>query len=139
MFTCQLIVECLVPPLTAVLMAKNTWIPLLASVVMLSLAGVLTAIIPETLPVSKLEENSLSEDGDKNSTWTDWFQKSRRSFSFAAHASVVAVLIAFMVSELADQSSALLLQYVSKRFEWSLSKVCCHAMSYCISPASRLF
>lgn len=87
--------------------------------------------LPETLPVQytaleivEIEQGSMFEGNHKNRTWTDWLVQFKDSFAFATRkASVAALILIFLISELGLQSFDLLLQYVSKRYGWSLSEV----------------
>lgn len=112
-------------------MAKSPWIPLFAAVAVLALSTVITMALPETLPVqeSALEgiesdDDSTFEMRDKRKTWTDGFVRFKESFAFATcNATVMALILCLFVSQVGTQCIDLLLQYVSKRYGWSLSKV----------------
>lgn len=139
LLTCQLVDECLVPPLTAVLMARSLWVPLIAGVAVLLLATMITATLPETLPLQQsaakdleLDNDSMFEVDSKHDTWIDSLVRFKKSFAFATrNFTVVALLSGLVVSEVGRQSIELLLQYVSKRYAWSLSKV--SLQEHCLS------
>lgn len=136
-FCTDLIAECFVPPITSVLMSKNIWIPLLAAIVFQGLGTIMTLIIPETLPVAISEHASdifnnppmatnhseIAEEPPFGRKWKNWIWQARESFGFAACDSAVAALVfTLLISKVGRQSINILLQYVSIRYGWSLSK-----------------
>jgi hypothetical protein len=56
-FTSDLIAECFVPPLTAILMSKTPWVPLLTALILLVLCTTMTLALPETLPIQDSGES----------------------------------------------------------------------------------
>lgn len=116
--------------MTAILMEKNVWVPLIAGVAIWISCTVLSLALPETLPVQPIVKSSESdsdntiEADEKYDTWTSWLFSFTKSFAFATHnAAVLALIIAYLIQEIGRQSFDLLLQYVSKRYGWSLSNV----------------
>lgn len=143
-FTSDLIAECLVPPITSILMAKSLWLPLLAALGFQLLGVLLTFVLPETLPIESsgqdpgvFDDNQpvariveadegllLENERENDEKWKIWIRKTRKSFSFVTRdATVVALVFTFLISKVGRQSINILLQYVSKRYDWSLSKV----------------
>jgi hypothetical protein len=136
-FCTDLIAECFVPPVTSALMSKNMWIPLLAAVVFQGLSTMMILIIPETLPMpiseqagdvsnnSPIVTNASETDEEPifDEKWKVWMWKTKESFGFATRdATVAALVFTFLISKVGRQSVNILLQYVSKRYGWSLSK-----------------
>lgn len=131
LLTCQLLDECVIPPLTAFLMAKSTYVPLIAGVVTLAFSTVLSLALPETLPVSdfsgktpELSDNTASELQDKYEMSKGWLSGFESSFAFATrNTTVMALILSYVIYEVGQQATDLLLLYVSKRYGWTLSKV----------------
>lgn len=133
-FCTDLIAECLTTPITSILMSRNIWIPLLAAVAFQGLGAIMSLIIPETLPIAISEQASgasnmasYASDTDEepiyDKRWKRWRQQTRESFGFITRDTAVAALVVtFLISKVGRQSINILLQYVSKRYGWSLSK-----------------
>jgi hypothetical protein len=135
-FCAELIAECFVPPVTYVLMEKNTWTPLLVAVGFQTLTIVVAFVLPETLPVAvpetardfstdpprvsgapALHDNALLEPREK------WFQQIKESYAFVTRDAAVASLVfTFLISKVGRLANNVLFQYVSKRYGWSLSQ-----------------
>jgi hypothetical protein len=118
-------------------MSKNVWIPLLGAVLFQGLTIIGSLIIPETLPVTISEGNSdlsnspliatspseTNEEPMPKGKWRTWLQETRESFAFiTSNAAAAALVFTFLISKVGRQSINILLQYVSKRYGWSLSK-----------------
>lgn len=120
-------------------MSKSPWVPLLTALVLLALCTTMTLALPETLPIqeshgsihtrhaagtSELDEELIpGRNCEKDDRWRALIHQTREYFAFATcDASVVALVSVFLVSKVGRQSLNLLLQYVSKRYDWSLSK-----------------
>ncbi|ETS80881.1 hypothetical protein PFICI_08410 [Pestalotiopsis fici W106-1] len=137
-FCPTLVADLVVPPITAALMAKDVWIPLLLSVALQGFGALLVILtVPETLPILILENNLDERDNpraeepngapDKGQKLTqrlvDWTRDHIASFSFVTrHASIWSLVFTFLISKLGRQSSNVLFQYVSKRYDWSLGQ-----------------
>jgi len=142
-FTSELIAECVVPPVASILMKRTPWVPLAAAIGFMTLGILVTLIVPETLPIEvfqpdyiasndsqpEVETSSvdveLPSDGSKShKKWENWIYASKEFFDFVTRDRlVVAFLIAFLVLRVGRQAYHIFLQYVSKRYRWSLAQV----------------
>lgn len=132
---CGLLSELVATPLSALLMAKDPWIPYLMYSGMTLLSGTVPLLfLPETLPKSPSEtetpQDATSVDGDRErpaSSDSDSLQPTKITlasrFRPLAKRNVVAVLLAFFVSALGRQSTSFLLQFIHQRFNWTYEKV----------------
>lgn len=141
-FCPTLIADLVVPPIVAALMAKDVWIPLLLSLGISVFATLLAILfVPETLPISTLEEDGPETDSSsaqepggtmtKKQSFTEkcghWIRGHINAFSFVTrHASIWSLVFTFLISKIGRQSSNVIYQYVSKRYDWSLAQVCSH-------------
>lgn len=141
-FCPTLIADLVVPPIVAALMAKDVWIPLLLSLGISVFATLLAILfVPETLPISTLEEDGPEMDSssaeEPGGTMTQkqnftekcghWIRGHINAFSFVTrHASIWSLVFTFLISKIGRQSSNVIYQYVSKRYDWSLAQVCSH-------------
>lgn len=139
-FCPTLIADLVVPPIVAALMTKDVWIPLLLSVGISVFATLLAILfVPETLPISTLEEDSCETNSSlaqepggtitKKQKFTEkcrhWIRGHISAFSFVTrHASIWSLVFTFLISKIGRQSSNVIFQYVSKRYDWSLAQVC---------------
>ncbi|KAH9900452.1 major facilitator superfamily domain-containing protein [Xylariomycetidae sp. FL2044] len=139
-FCTDLIADLFVPPLTALLMSKNLWIPLVGAVLFQGLSALMILIVPETLSMATPEEatadpteTSPLDDADSTTgldkqrtrlaRWRHRIYLTSHSFSFVTHdATVGALVFMFLISKVGRQCTNILLQYVSKRYEWSLAQ-----------------
>lgn len=99
----------------------------------------MTLALPETLKIKDQDEASwhgvalesiepheedIRIDHGKDARWKTWLRQTTASFAFVTRNAVVAaIVLTFLVSEVGRQGLDLLLQYVSKRYGWSLSEV----------------
>ncbi|KAK6072651.1 short-chain dehydrogenase reductase sdr [Seiridium cupressi] len=137
-FCADLIAEFFVPPVTAILMKKSVWVPLLLAVGCQGLTLILVLFLPETLPLpvpheAKSDTSSTSLTASSYSVtdeqplldreWKVWFQRTKASYDFVTRDVAVAALVfTFLVSKVGRQASNILLQYVSKRYGWNLAE-----------------
>ncbi|MCJ1304184.1 hypothetical protein MMC08_006996 [Hypocenomyce scalaris] len=123
-------------PLSALLMERSPWVPIWLGLGLLLLAVIVACVLPETLHMREkalasghhhVSADSLSlKDDDAHSV----FQRTRltaRKFGKAASflvedMRVFILLCCFMIGMLTQESNNVLLQYVSKRYDWTLSK-----------------
>lgn len=124
-----LVAEMLAIPLGGALMAwSSPWVAFTLGLGIFSLGIPLAAfLIPETLPapVENDEDAQETEDaegsGDKKSLTTslNLFISSTR---FMTQRNILLALLLFLVSSLGRQSTSLLLQYSSTRYNWAFSR-----------------
>ncbi|KAF4343720.1 major facilitator superfamily transporter [Fusarium beomiforme] len=137
-FCTDLVADLIVPPITSMLMHKNTWIPLLLAVAFQALSVILALGLPETLPVA--DPKRAGEDVDDISSaatssdqaeasskrggkWRSWFTRTKVSFDFVIKDRVLsAFLFTFLISKVGRQAANMLFQYVSKRYGWTLAQ-----------------
>lgn len=111
------------------MMAKDTWLPLLVAVGLQLLTVILSLGLPETLPVSDepVDTDSAADTSSVDSNCgkrTTLLKRAKRSFEFITRDKTVASLVfTFLISKVGRQSSNVLFQYVSKRYDWALSQV----------------
>ncbi|KAM0334564.1 hypothetical protein ACHAPQ_005102 [Fusarium lateritium] len=137
-FCTDLVAELIIPPVTSILMHKNTWIPLLLAVAFQGLTVILALSLPETLPVvdpqrsiegssdipsaaTSIEQEPLSKSDGR---WGSWFTRNKHSFDFVIKDKVLSALVmTFLISKVGRQSTNILFQYVSKRYGWTLAQM----------------
>ena len=141
-FASALIAECVTPPFTSYLMAKSVWTPLLLVLVFDLLGFAILLALPETLPHTmpidiaanplladessddESEDRTPLEDDDSSPKKPTAIDRFKKSFRFITRdTAVIALVITFLISKVGRQSINILLQYVSKRYHWTLSKV----------------
>lgn len=132
---CGLLSELVATPLSALLMAKDPWIPYLMYSGMTLLSGTVPLLfLPETLPKSPSQtetpQDATSVDEDREqpaSSDSDSLLPTKSTlvsrFRPLAKRNVIAVLLAFFVSALGRQSTSFLLQFIHQRFNWTYEKV----------------
>ncbi|RLL95397.1 hypothetical protein CFD26_101143 [Aspergillus turcosus] len=131
--------EIVASPLSAWLMSWTPWLPYFLGVVFMLCGLFASMCVPETLPKS----NNLSETGSEDDEADDDAPRTVRHrlkavlnharhqimhhsrFIFAER-NIICISIAFLAATVAVQSLTLTLQYVSKRFSWSMAKVQSH-------------
>ncbi|KAJ5114323.1 hypothetical protein NUU61_000082 [Penicillium alfredii] len=123
--SCATLAEILATPVSAYLMTFDPWAPYLIGICMVALGGIASLFLPETLedakakqaqpdaPESNESEHDLLHQAHefKQSTqfiWRDW--------------NMCLMVVVLFVTVLSKQSTNVLLQYVSKRFDWSLAR-----------------
>ncbi|KAM0349700.1 hypothetical protein ACHAPU_003529 [Fusarium lateritium] len=136
-FCTDLVADLIVPPITSMLMHKNTWIPLLLAVAFQGLSVILALALPETLPVtdgkkydqdaddmSSIATSSETEAPSKShGKWTSWFTRNKHSFDFVIKDRALSALVfTFLISKVGRQAANMLFQYVSKRYGWTLAQ-----------------
>lgn len=133
-FCCDQVSDLLMPPFTAALMAHGVWPPLLVVVALQVITVLLSLVLPETLPVpedkgvsnpSEEDLNSNHEAQASNGKGISLLANMLESFaSFMRDRTVMLLVFTFLISRLGRQTNAVvLLQYASKKYGWSLSKV----------------
>lgn len=132
-------------------MAKSPWIPLLLALLFVTLCFGMTLALPETLPIkvptpkdaavvvdpidhhSRLLDHSIPEQSEDSASeyeiaglkkWRHRVRETKELFAFVTRdATIAALVLTFLISRVGRHSINLLLQYASKRYNWSLSKV----------------
>jgi hypothetical protein len=145
-FCTDLVAELIVPPLTSMLMHKNSWIPLLLAVAFQGLSVILALSLPETLPTVDLQRSgedtneifsvatSFGQEALSKSDgrWVSWFTRNKHLFDFVIKDKVLsALVVTFLISKVGRQSTNILFQYVSKRYGWTLAQVSLYSL--CLS------
>ncbi|KAF4957186.1 hypothetical protein FGADI_3251 [Fusarium gaditjirri] len=136
-FCTDLVADLIIPPITSMLMHKNTWIPLLLAVAFQGLSVILALGLPETLPVVDVKRSSedandifsdstISEQTEipskTDSKW-GWLSRNKDSFDFVMKDRALSALVfTFLISKVGRQATNILFQYVSKRYGWTLAQ-----------------
>ncbi|KID89282.1 major facilitator superfamily transporter [Metarhizium guizhouense ARSEF 977] len=128
-------------PLTASSLMKTSspWTPIALSLLILLLAMGVMVFIPETLPALKQEEEwSVSRNdslyGTVNSYVWEFKDQINEAIGMVRQPSLSLILFAFLCpSPVGIATSALFIQYVSKRFDWSMA-----AAGYLLSVRSMV-
>lgn len=128
-------------PLTAssLMRTSSPWTPIALSLIILLLAMGVIGFIPETLPALKQEEEwSVSRDdslyGTVNSYVWGFKDQIKEAIGMIRQPSLSLILFAFLCpSPVGIATSALFIQYVSMRFDWSMA-----AAGYLLSVRSMV-
>jgi hypothetical protein len=117
-------------------MTNSPWLPYLLSPVCEFVGMVAALAIPETLPkVLDVDQDFPSQsaaDGDGNGhagSFREFFRPAgtrmlRLRDFIGGNKNVLAISVAFFAVNVGQQALRLMVQYVSKRFAWSMAKVC---------------
>ncbi|KAL5366548.1 major facilitator superfamily domain-containing protein [Aspergillus floccosus] len=128
-----LLAEILAAPLSAWMMTRSLWAPFLLGE-FCEVCGLLAGlVIPETLQSTidggDEEEANDASDAPENSpsTWKDrvqhaWVQLAHWTTYIWGSRNSLAISVAFLTASVGQQSLQLMLQYVSKRFSWSMAE-----------------
>ena len=117
----------LLGPLTAsaLMDSTSTWVPILLSLFIQVIDLAVLVFIPETLPICKDEHDYTYDDSlytRVNNYIRDFAQQIKDAVAMVRQPSLSIVLFAFLMPvPIAIATGALFIQYVSKRFEWSMS------------------
>ncbi|KAB8069168.1 hypothetical protein BDV29DRAFT_195094 [Aspergillus leporis] len=129
-----LLAEILASPIRAWLMTNSPWLPYLLSPVCEFVGMVAALAIPETLPkVLDVDQDFPSQsaaDGDGNGhagSFREFFRPAgtrmlRLRDFIGGNKNVLAISVAFFAVNVGQQALRLMVQYVSKRFAWSMAK-----------------
>ena len=123
-------------PLSALLMERSPWVPMWLALELWLLAVVVACVLPETIHMREqllapgLHHGSPDSLSLKDDDAHGLFQRTKlAAWRFGKAASflvedmrVFILLCCFMIGMLTLESNNVLLQYVSKRFDWSLSQ-----------------
>jgi len=130
------------PAIGALLMEIDVWIPLLLQLACSGLATIIAMSTPETQSKACKNRKSPSESAEQNkgtesnaipgspkqakSVLVSLLRHSASTASFVVHdRNVMFIILSFLFNEFGRQSLSLLLQYVSKRYGWTVAKVRC--------------
>lgn len=130
-------------------MSQNLWLPFYLGIALLLLAIPVIAILPETYKSDialtsgpeegTLEENSplFTERSQTPNKYANAFEPSTGLFQSTLHAARKLVrlvkgrrnfqilLVSFFLTALASSDTTLLVQYISKRYDWTFAEVRC--------------
>lgn len=129
---CVLFAELVAPPLSSILMSHNVWTPMYIALAIKVLGVLIASAIPETRgqelarqtpPNSSHEEQEGQERTSRPEITRKNSSSHRDIMTFLRQDINVTLLVAiFLVITIGRQTMMLLLQYVSKRYDWSLAK-----------------
>ncbi|KAF7180912.1 hypothetical protein CNMCM7691_000041 [Aspergillus felis] len=122
-------------PLSAWLMSWTPWLPYFLGFLFMLCGLCVSICVPETLPkLSTLSETGSEDDESDDDAPRTVRQRLRVAWSHARHQilhhsrfifgerNIVCISIALLTANVAIQSLVIMLQYVSKRFSWSMAK-----------------
>ncbi|PYH46505.1 MFS general substrate transporter [Aspergillus saccharolyticus JOP 1030-1] len=120
-----LISDILANPLSAVLMAHNVWIPCFLGLSIQALGTILLMALPETLSFARAlsplaESTSDCVEEEERLTLRGRLVKNFRSI--VSDRNVAGLVFGLLVLTISAESVDFLLQYVSKRYGWSIAK-----------------
>jgi hypothetical protein len=127
-------------PISAWLMTRSPWLPYLLTLACEFFGLTVLLFIPETLPKNlhgddETTSQSAADEGGSEGTQDGIFSAVFRSALTQLlrirefiwnDKTVFAISAAFFAANVGDQALRLALQYASKRFGWSVAKVCLH-------------
>ncbi|KAF9887474.1 hypothetical protein FE257_010191 [Aspergillus nanangensis] len=127
-----LLAEVLATPLSAWMMSRSLWVPFLLGA-LCEVCGLLAALaIPETLSKSVEHADDDTDGGthEDDVVLTNWRQSLRNVWSqiidltefIWGNMNNLAISLAFLTASVGRQSLQLMIQYVSKRFSWSMAE-----------------
>ncbi|GIK06760.1 hypothetical protein Aspvir_002411 [Aspergillus viridinutans] len=127
--------EIVASPLSAWLMSWTAWLPYFLGVLFFLCGLCASLCVPETLPkLSKLSETGSEDDEADDDAPRTVRQRLKVVWTHARHQimhhsrfifaqrNIVCISIALLMANVAIQSLLITLQYVSKRFSWSMAK-----------------
>lgn len=136
---CGLVGEVVATPISALLMARDPWIPYCIYTLLTLLGGLVPLVfLPETLQRTSPETQGRVCDSSREEDDSEEGQESLpRSSEVGAttltslaarfrpllRQNIIAVLSAFFVAALGRQSTSFFLQYIRQRFDWTYEKV----------------
>jgi MFS family permease len=136
------VAEIVASPLSAWLMSWTPWLPYFLAVLFMLCGLCASLCVPETLPkLSKPSETGSEDDEADDDAPRTVRQRLQVVWSHARHQimhhsrfifaqrNIVCISLALLTANVAIQSLLIMLQYVSKRFSWSMAKVQSHSPS----------
>ncbi|RAL06660.1 MFS transporter [Aspergillus homomorphus CBS 101889] len=118
-----LISDILANPLSSILMAHNVWIPCFLGLSIQALGTILLMALPETLSFARAllpPAESAHECEEEEQTLRGRLAKNFRSI--VSDRNVAGLVFGLLVLTISAESVDFLLQYVSKRYGWSIAK-----------------
>lgn len=114
--------ELITTSLTSLLMDIDVWLPSILSLACGTFVILVAAFaLPETLPLVTIDPHTVSIPSKKG---LQLWERIMENFKVLFLDKAVAALVAgFLVLRLGRQSLAISLQYVSRKYDWSLSEV----------------
>ncbi|KAJ5746959.1 uncharacterized protein N7511_008655 [Penicillium nucicola] len=137
--SCVLLAEILATPLSAYMMTYGPMFPYLISICLILVGSIPALFLPETLEDAKakqsLHTNPEQHDGNDNEqpergvnkSLLEELKRQGREFQVSTRfiwtdSNVCIMILVFFVTIMTRQSTNLLLQYVSKKFDWSIAR-----------------
>ncbi|KAJ6054656.1 hypothetical protein N7444_003754 [Penicillium canescens] len=135
--SCIVLAEILATPLSAYMMTFSPMFPYLVSICLILVGSIPALFLPETLEDAKakqsLQDNSEQRDENGqseqnvNKSPLEELKRQAREFKVSTRfiwsdTNVCLMILVFFVTIMTRQSTNLLLQYVSKKFDWSIAR-----------------
>jgi MFS family permease len=146
------VISFLGPTLASFTMSKSVWLPFWINIVLLTFAVPVIAMLPRTTTksTSRIEHNNLEdvdeigpllgEDPVDQHIYSNAFERRHGVLQNIMHTvyklislikgrrNFQVLLCSFFLTALASSDTKLLVQYISKRYEWTFAEVglCCH-------------
>ncbi|OJJ47370.1 hypothetical protein ASPZODRAFT_65203 [Penicilliopsis zonata CBS 506.65] len=134
LFSAVILSEVLATPVSAYLMASDPWVPYMLGLGIAMVGSLSAFLMPESLSDAKSKISSTTAPSNEETQSypdgkfsvrqyiLDKLQHFRDSTRFIMSTPGVAVcLVALFIASISKQSTSLLLQYTSKRFDWSIA------------------
>lgn len=134
--SCVLVAEVLATPVSAYLMTIDPWIPYSLGYVVILVGYTSVFLLPETLEYAKAKRLNREIINNSTETTTRLGKQSTlqvlrhqwRDFTASikfmwADSNVLWIVLVVFVCMMSRQSTAILLQYASKKFGWSIAQV----------------
>lgn len=132
-----MIAEVLATPVSAYLMTFDPWFPYVLGIILLVLGTTPALFLPETLEDAKAKRSIIthgSDSGDSsetepvNKTATQEVLRQMREFKESTKfiwrdSNVYLMVLVLFVSFMSRQSTNIIMQYASKKFDWSIARV----------------
>ncbi|KAK0391439.1 hypothetical protein NLU13_0940 [Sarocladium strictum] len=129
----SLVAHLVAVPLSTLLMLKSPWIPLLGGLALVVFTCICLTFIPESFHPTGSTPTAQTADDQGNSASHSPIQKAtnflsrfiaeaRDSISILHSPSTSALLLTFIIQGFTNRASGFMVQYLSKRFYWSISR-----------------
>lgn len=114
------------PPLSAILMERNPWIPMLLGLLLQFLCIPVVLFVPETLGYLTTQQEDALDAAPPLSDKASWSIKIRvglRSFTnlITSDTRIPALLVTFLVHTVINASNPIMLQYLSARYDLTIA------------------